>query len=94
MLYDEPGNETERVMLDANGESRMLNVEKDRWHLLECLESGSVWFECKDGRYRPFWGGGDNEEVYYGKYEELKDHGFGEKGAGSLLLFVFAAKTA
>ena len=30
----------------------MLNVEKDRWHSLECLESGSVLFECKDGEYR------------------------------------------
>lgn len=53
IFYDEQGKETERVTLDANGESRMLNVEKDRWHSLECLESGSVLFECKDGAYRP-----------------------------------------
>ncbi|MBR5678226.1 MAG: hypothetical protein IKX20_08810 [Paludibacteraceae bacterium] len=31
---------------------RMLNVEKDRWHSLECLESGSVLYEGKDGAYR------------------------------------------
>ena len=30
-----------RVALDADGDFRMLNVEKDRWHLLECLERGS-----------------------------------------------------
>ena len=53
IFYDEGGNETERVTLDANGEPRMLNVEKDRWHSLECLESGSVLFECKDGAYHP-----------------------------------------
>ena len=41
------------MVLDANGETRMLNVEKDRWHSLECLESGSVLFECKDGWYEP-----------------------------------------
>ena len=53
VFYDDDGNETERVTLDANGELRMLNVEKGRWHSLECLESGSVLFECKDGAYQP-----------------------------------------
>lgn len=53
IFYDENGNETERVMLDANGENRMLVVEKNRWHSLECLESGSVLFESKDGPYEP-----------------------------------------
>ena len=53
VFYDENGNETERVTLDANGWPRMLNVERDRWHSLECLESGSVLFECKDGAYAP-----------------------------------------
>ena len=53
IFYDENGNETERVTLDANGEPRMLNVEKDRWHSLVCLESGSVLYESKDGAYEP-----------------------------------------
>ena len=53
IFYDENGAETERVVLDANGEPRMLNVEKDRWHSLECLESGSVLYESKDGPYHP-----------------------------------------
>ena len=53
IFYDENGNETESVTLDANGEPRMLNVEKDRWHSLECLESGSVLYESKDGAYHP-----------------------------------------
>ena len=53
LFYDDDGNETERVTLDANGELRCLNVEKGRWHSLECLESGSVLFECKDGAYQP-----------------------------------------
>lgn len=51
-FYDDNGRETERVVLDANGEPRMLNVEKDSWHSLECLESGSVLFECMDGACR------------------------------------------
>lgn len=53
VFYDENGNETERVVLDANGDPRMLNVEKDRWHSLVCLESGSVLYESKDGPYHP-----------------------------------------
>lgn len=52
MFYDESGKETESIMLDANGEIRMLNVERDRWHSLECLES-TVLFECKNGAYAP-----------------------------------------
>lgn len=53
MFYDEDGNETESVALDATGEYRMLCAERDRWHSLECLESGTVIFECKNGAYHP-----------------------------------------
>lgn len=52
-FYDNIRKETEQVTLDANGEIRMLNVERDRWHSLECLESGSVLYESKDGPYHP-----------------------------------------
>ena len=40
-------------MLDGHGEPRMLNVERGRWHLLVCLESGSVLYESKNGVYQP-----------------------------------------
>lgn len=53
VFYDDNGNETERVVLDADGDLRMLNVENDRWHSLECLEGGSVLYESKDGPYHP-----------------------------------------
>ena len=53
IFYDETGVETERVTLDADGDLRCLIAERDRWHSLECLESGSVILECKDGAYRP-----------------------------------------
>lgn len=52
-FYDDAGNKTESVILDANGDLRCINVEKGRWHSLECMESGSVLLECKDGRYEP-----------------------------------------
>lgn len=53
IFYDDNGNESERVVLDAEGWPRMLNVEKDRWHSLECLTSGAVLYESKDGPYHP-----------------------------------------
>ena len=52
-FYDDAGKETESVLLDAYGDVRCINVEKARWHSLECLESGSVLLESKDGKYEP-----------------------------------------
>lgn len=49
---DNSNEPAEEVILDANGEVRMLNVERDRWHSLECLES-AVLFETKNGAYHP-----------------------------------------
>ena len=62
IFYDENGNETERVVLDADGDLRMLNVEKDRWHSLECLTSGAVLYESKDGPYHPL----EEDEIWKG----------------------------
>ncbi len=62
IFYDASGKETERVVLDANGWPRMLNIEKDRWHSLECLESGSVLYSSKDGPYHPL----EEDEVWNG----------------------------
>ena len=53
IFYDDNGCETERVVLDADGEPRMLNVERDCWHSLECLTPGAVLYESKDGPYHP-----------------------------------------
>ena len=52
-FYDDNGKVDEEVVLDANGDVRCINVEKGRWHSLECLESGSVLLESKDGAYHP-----------------------------------------
>ena len=53
IFYDDQGRITESTELQSDGDIRMLNVEKDRWHSLECLESGSVLYESKDGPYHP-----------------------------------------
>ena len=52
-LYDEEGNVTEEVLMVPGGENPVVQVEKGRWHSLECLEPGTVLFESKDGKYEP-----------------------------------------
>ena len=52
-FYDNNGKVDDEVVLDANGDVRCINVEKGRWHSLECLERGSVLLESKDGAYAP-----------------------------------------
>ena len=53
MYYDDNGQMTNSHILDANGEVRCVNVDMGQWHSLECLESGSVLYESKDGPYHP-----------------------------------------
>ena len=62
LFYDDEGRITESTELWSDGDVRCLNVEKGRWHSLECLESGSVLLEAKDGPYHPL----TSEEVMEG----------------------------
>ena len=71
-LYDDLGNVTEKVLLapigagcpvepgmtESDGGVPAMQVEKGQWHRLECLESGTVILEFKDGPYKPI-GEGD-----------------------------------
>ena len=52
-FYDEDGNVTEEVLMVPGGENPVVQVEKGRWHSLECLEAGTVLFEAKDGVWEP-----------------------------------------
>ncbi len=52
-LYDDEGNIIDEIELDSDGPCRMMTVDVGRWHNLKSLESGTVIFECKDGRYEP-----------------------------------------
>jgi len=53
IFYDSEGRETERFLLEAGGELPALSIPAGRWHSLECLESGTVILEMKDGAYEP-----------------------------------------
>ena len=52
-LYDDNGNETGQVLLEAGGECAGMSIERGQWHRIECLETGTVIFEAKDGAYEP-----------------------------------------
>lgn len=52
-LYDDNGNEIGQVLLEAGGECAGMSIERGQWHRIECLETGTVIFEAKDGPYEP-----------------------------------------
>ena len=60
LFYDEEGNLTETIDMVPGGV--VVNIEKDRWHSLRCLESGTVLFEAKDGPYHPL----EEDEIWKG----------------------------
>lgn len=51
LYYNDQGQLTESILVKANGDIRGLSVPKGQWHSLECLESGSVILETKDGAW-------------------------------------------
>lgn len=52
-LYDDAGNLTNEFVMEPCGDYPMIQIEAGQWHSLEVLESGTVIFEAKDGRYMP-----------------------------------------
>ena len=50
-FYDDSGNLVETIDMRPGG--IILNVPIGQWHSLRSLESGTVLFECKDGKYEP-----------------------------------------
>lgn len=50
-FYDNDGNLIDTILLEAGGDTPMLQVPVDQWHSLEVLEEGTIIFEAKDGVY-------------------------------------------
>lgn len=50
VIYDEDGNEKERILLDTAAGSYGCVVPQGAWHTVEVLEP-SVIYEAKDGKY-------------------------------------------
>lgn len=52
--YDDEGNITEQTELKQDsGILPMIIIKSNKWHSLECLESGTVIFEHKDAKFNP-----------------------------------------
>lgn len=49
LYYNDQGELTETILVASDGDIRGLSVPMGQWHSLECLESGSVILETKDG---------------------------------------------
>ena len=49
LYYNDKGELTDTILVEAGSDICGLSVPKGQWHSLECLESGSVILECKDG---------------------------------------------
>ena len=51
LYYNDQGELTDTILVEAGGDICGLSVPMGQWHSLECLESGSVILECKDGAW-------------------------------------------
>ena len=53
LYYDEQGELTDTFLVAPNSDLVGLCVPMGQWHSLECLETGTVILEAKDGAYLP-----------------------------------------
>ena len=74
LLLDAGGVVVERVVLDACGDCRAVEIPAGAWHTLAALQPGTVLFECKQGPYMP---AGDKDFADWAPRE-------GEAGAAAL----------
>ena len=51
--YNDDGSVLESVELNPNEGRYGVNIPKCVWHKVESLETGSVFFECKEGPFVP-----------------------------------------
>ena len=58
LFYNDNGELIDIILVEAGGDICGLNVPMGQWHSMECLESGSVILECKDGVWEAL---GENE---------------------------------
>ena len=52
-LFNDAGNVTESVILNPSDGVYGVDIPQNVWHNVECLESGSVIFEVKEGPFVP-----------------------------------------
>ena len=52
-FYNDKGEVTDIILMQAGGECPMIQIPAGQWHTAEALEPGTVIFEAKDGAYVP-----------------------------------------
>lgn len=52
-FYNDDGTLAQEFQMLAGGECPVVQIEAGQWHSLEVLESGTIIFEAKDGKYEP-----------------------------------------
>ena len=52
-FYNDRGEIVESYVLEVGGDTPVLQIPAGQWHSVECLESGTIIFEAKDGSYAP-----------------------------------------
>ena len=60
-FYDDAGKLIDEFIMEPCGKYTMIQIEAGQWHSLEVLESGTVIFEAKDGKYMPL----SEEDIKY-----------------------------
>ena len=53
IFYNDEGEVTDIIVMQAGGECPALQIPKGQWHTVEVLETGTVILEAKDGAYAP-----------------------------------------
>ena len=53
LTYNDAGEILDDTILDPQEGRYGVDIPKNVWHNVECLESGSVFFECKEGPFVP-----------------------------------------
>lgn len=53
IFYNDNGEVTDIILMQAGGECPALQIPKGQWHTVEVMETGTIIFEAKDGVYAP-----------------------------------------
>jgi cupin fold WbuC family metalloprotein len=51
LVFDDDGTVIERAILAPGADCRVIEIPPATWHTLIAIESGTVWFEVKEGPY-------------------------------------------
>jgi len=52
IFYNEQGQQTSSFIIEAGSPCPFYLVPQGEWHTVECLSSGTILFEAKDGAYK------------------------------------------